>query len=113
MGSLPRSLVPLHRDMLARSTMIGENDLYWGEQRPTRGKRLWKSMIGPLVYRAKDVRRVMQRHLYEAGHGAAKARRAGPRRRCIWREGLIPDPGYAWRRRDSRSRAAPERRELI
>jgi 8-oxo-dGTP diphosphatase len=55
--SLPKTIISLHKERLDRGLFHDSETLYWGEQSLTPAMLVWKRVVGPLIYRAKDVRR--------------------------------------------------------
>jgi len=58
--SLPKSVLSLHKERLDRYLNHDDVNLYWGEQSLTSLMLLWKKIVGPLVYRSKDLRRKLR-----------------------------------------------------
>jgi 8-oxo-dGTP diphosphatase len=56
-SSLPKPMLSLHKERLARALIHKEGAPHWGEQSLTRSMILWRRIIGPLIYRSKDARR--------------------------------------------------------
>ncbi|MFN2190180.1 MAG: NUDIX domain-containing protein [Candidatus Promineifilaceae bacterium] len=57
--SLPSSMLNLHLERLERGLSFKGAEPYWGEQKPTSLLLVWRKLIGPLVYRWKDLRRLL------------------------------------------------------
>ena len=59
--SLPRPMLGLHKERLERGLVHKGGPPYWGEQSLTRTMIAWRRIVGPLVYRSKEIRRRMRR----------------------------------------------------